>query len=177
MNKKILSVLMSLLCSNVVMAAEQKRIITIDEIAQEVGILFLDAKVPPSERGIGELIPMLEVRTGPSGNASQGEVALLFARGVVNIFTSKRFLRRVLTPEGVLTPQAQKELDAQIKMLGQQPLPKEFASSGGSLPLLLESILDIAHNMLGVFDERVMPALRKYLAELLYLIQPVDQSG
>ena len=167
MNKRILSVLLSLLCSNVVVAAQQKRVITIDEIAMEEGLLFIGAKVPPSQRGIGELIPAMEVRKVPK-NLSDGELAVLLAQTLIasgkHVFTKDR-IRRVLTPDG--TTPTPHDLDAKFGVLGNGSLPEGFADAGVTLPVLLERILDAAHSMLGVLDEKLVPALRAYVLSLL----------
>ena len=170
MNTKLLTVLLSLLCSNMVLAAQQKRIITIDEIAEEVGLMFVGGKIPPSQRGIGELIPAQMVRSA-TGNLTEVELAILLANTLLKsgkyVFSKNR-LRRILSPDGqAISSQAQQELDAKIAMLGTQQLPDGFAQAGITLPVLVERILDAAHSMLGMLDQRLVPALRAYLADLL----------
>ena len=156
MKKRILSLLVGLMCTGAVLPQEQKRTFTIDEIAHEMGITFID-------KHQRDLKPE-EVRAV----SQEGELVIELGKQLLlKMFFKDGRLRRRQLPQTSLSPKAQEQICEAIHCLNKEALPPEsMAKERLALPDLFVGLLDFAHSLVGMVDEKIVPAMRAYLSGL-----------
>ncbi len=167
MNKKLLGLLISVLCSGVVIAAQSKRTISIDDIAEEFGIVFVEKK----QRGLTS--DETRVVSGQTVNPAERELLVELGRRLLQV-GGKMFrdghLRAMTLPHNQtpLTEKMQQQVSEAMKLLDREDLPHEFSQQQRMvLPALVLGLLDLAHSLMGMVDEKIVPAVRAYLSGLM----------